>query len=75
MTTDPNPVVEPIAPTPVSGIQTKPRRGGRPGVSMIKGGLTLMLVYLWASAELMGRNPAARMASMRGIRKIFIIRR
>jgi hypothetical protein len=41
---------------------------------MIKGGLTLMLVYLWASAELMGRNPAARLASMRGIRKIFIIR-
>jgi hypothetical protein len=40
---------------------------------MIKGGLTLMLVYLWASAELMGSIPAARTARRTGIRKIFIV--
>ena len=44
MTTDPNPLVEPVVPTSVSGNpdQTSARRG--PGVSMIKGGLTLKLM-------------------------------
>jgi hypothetical protein len=40
---------------------------------MIKGGRTLMLVYLCALVVLMGSSPAARTANMTGNRKTFIV--
>jgi hypothetical protein len=40
---------------------------------MIKGGLTLILVYLCALVVLIGSSPAARTANTAGNRKTFIV--